>query len=431
MSLLKLAFSFVFHNIALVGIAITDMIMVAKLGESAMASVGLISHCYIFYFTFTCGLHAGAEALISNAFGASKKKLQNIYENHALLLSLITAIIGLVALTVMPGRFLNESIGSEIDAFLKFFKYSIIPHYLFVSMRQILGATKEVKAASYIVLIGFFLNIGLNQFFIFETGMGIEGAGLATFITRLFMFTSLFFFFIKRVRIQAVFDLKIIKDIYNYGGVGASNALIRSGVLTTAGLYIASRSLAQMSAHIILLNYATIVFTIYTGYGKAMSVMVGELIGSHAEEKILSLFKDCFIQVTLICSIVFGIFYFNDNLILSSLELSLEVQAIFKSAFFLLPLFFIGDSIFWISKVILISLGVPKIATNISSILFVFGVLPMALLLIAQIGVQGLWVAMSGGAFAMAWSSFNLLRQFLGASTGLNMISSSFRRASA
>jgi MATE family multidrug resistance protein len=407
-----------------VGIAITDMIMVAKLGESAMASVGLISHCYIFYFTFTCGLHAGAEALISNAFGASKQKLQNIYENHALLISLVTATIGLTVLSIMPGSFLNKTIGSDIDAYLKFFKYSIIPHYLFVSMRQILGASREVKSASYIVLIGFILNIGLNQFFIFESNMGIEGAGMATLVTRLFMFLALLVFFVKRVRIQAVFNLKILKDIYKYGGVGASNALIRSGVLTTAGLYIASGSLQEMSAHIILLNFATIIFTIYTGYGKAMSVLVGELIGVGMEKKILPLFKECFIQVTLICSLVFVMFYLNQDLILTSLNMALEVQDIFKSAFFLLPLFFFGDSIFWISKVILISLGVPKTATTISSILFAFGVLPMGLFLISEIGVQGLWVAMSGGAFAMAWSSFNLLRQFLGTSNKLDILGS-------
>lgn len=402
MSLFKLSMAFIFHNLGMVGIAVTDTLMVTKLGETSMSAVGLVSHSYIFYFTLTYGIHTGAEALIAISHGKKNYFRKNLYENHALWISLIASIFGLIIMTNISGGNFNESIANDVDTFLLYFKYSIIPHYLFMSMRQVLGATKNAGETAYVIGFGLIANIVLNQFFIFSLNMGVEGAGLATLITRSLMFFILLIIFVQKVKIRFIFRKTLALKIFNLGFPSAINALTRSGVFTISAFYITSLSVKEMAGHILLLNLATLFFTIYSGYGRALSAIVGELFGKTMVHEISRNVSNGFFQVGGLGILSFVILYFSSESLFFIFKIDLGVQVIIKENFMILPLFFICDAVFWICHSVLVSMGSPKKSASGSTLLFLGLVLPMSLILIPLNGSGGFWFALTIGTFLMA-----------------------------
>lgn len=279
---------------------LVDNLMVGKLGEEAIASVGLANQ-YIFIFTLCIlGVNAGASVFMSQFWG--KKDLKNI--KKILGLDLTVGLVVSMIFAIGCGVFSNEIMEIlsndprviELGAnYLKIVAISCIFTNFTQAYSSALRSTEQPKVPMYASLIGVLVNACLNWVFIFGNlgfkEMGVSGAALATTIARgIEMIVILTFVYIKNNKIASrfaeltSFDLNFVKIYFRTSWSVIINEIVWSLGMTAYSIaYAAIGTNAVASMQIATtLNNMFMVFLI--GLATASSIMIGNKIGSDEEE---------------------------------------------------------------------------------------------------------------------------------------------------
>lgn len=279
---------------------LVDNLMVGKLGEEAIASVGLANQ-YIFIFTLCIlGVNAGASVFMSQFWG--KKDLKNI--KKILGLDLTVGLVVSMIFAIGCGVFSNEIMEIlsndprviELGAnYLKIVAISCIFTNFTQAYSSALRSTEQPKVPMYASLIGVLVNACLNWVFIFGNlgfkEMGVSGAALATTIARgIEMIVILTFVYINNNKIASrfaeltSFDLNFVKIYFRTSWSVIINEIVWSLGMTAYSIaYAAIGTNAVASMQIATtLNNMFMVFLI--GLATASSIMIGNKIGSDEEE---------------------------------------------------------------------------------------------------------------------------------------------------
>ena len=134
-----------------------------------------------------------------------------------------------------------------------------------------------MKIVTLITITGIALNFAVNKILIFDLGLGVEGAGLATLITRILMFLSLAILYFKgNFKMKIKLKTQTLREIFKTGAPGSVFILIRSGVFTFCAVLIGRVSDIQLASQMLVLTMATLIFTIYAGYSQSISSILGQ-----------------------------------------------------------------------------------------------------------------------------------------------------------
>lgn len=279
---------------------LVDNLMVGKLGEEAIASVGLANQ-YIFIFTLCIlGINAGASVFMSQFWG--KKDLKNIKKVLGLDIS-----IGFIVSTVfaLGSGFLSNEIMEilsndpkviELGArYLQIVAISCIFTNFTQAYSSALRSTEQPSVPMYASLIGVLVNACLNWVFIFGNlgfaEMGVAGAALATTIARFIeMIVIVVFVYLSKNKVAAKvnelmsFDLPFVKTYFKTSWSVIVNELVWSLGMTAYSIayaMIGTNAVASMQIATTL-NNMFMVFLI--GLATASSIMIGNKIGSDEED---------------------------------------------------------------------------------------------------------------------------------------------------
>ncbi len=248
---------------------LVDNLMVGKLGEESIASVGLANQ-YIFIFTLCIlGINAGASVFMSQFWG--KKDLKNIKKVLGLDIS-----IGLIVSTLFAlgsGFFsyeIMELLSNDLNVielgakYLQIVSVSCIFTNFTQAYSSALRSTEQPSVPMYASIVGVLINAFLNWVFIFGNlgfePMGVNGAALATTIARLveMIFIVSFVYFRKnkvasRLNELISFDLNFVKIyfrtswsvivneiVWSLGMTAYSIAYARIGTNAVASMQIAT-----------------------------------------------------------------------------------------------------------------------------------------------------------------------------------------------
>lgn len=279
---------------------LVDNVMVGKLGEEAIASVGLANQ-YIFIFTLCIiGVNAGASIFMSQFWG--KKDILNIKRTLGLDMNLgvLTSLVFILGALIFPVQImsiLSKDI-QVIDMGVSYLRIVAIS-CLFTSLTQgfssALRSTEQPKVPMYASIIGVLINAFLNWIFIFGnlgfSPMGVSGAALATTIARLVEMIFIFsFVYISRnavvIKIKELFcfNIEFIKVYFK-----TSWSVIVNELMWALGMTAYSIAYAQIGTSAVAtmqiattLNNMFMVFLI--GLANAASIMIGNKIGADEEE---------------------------------------------------------------------------------------------------------------------------------------------------
>lgn len=174
-------------------LSVIDQVMVGRLGENAIAAVGLGSR-FPFIFITTLGAIATTTSIFSSQFWGKKdtKSIGHAFGGTLGLGMLITIIFFLISL-IFPRQILglysrDKKIVGMGALYLRIIAISYFPLLLTSIFSAVLRSTEHVKIPMYTGLLSIILNTSLNFILIFgEFGipkLGVYGTAYATVIAR-------------------------------------------------------------------------------------------------------------------------------------------------------------------------------------------------------------------------------------------------------
>jgi MATE family multidrug resistance protein len=292
---LRLAGPVVLAELGWMAMGVVDLVMVGALGAESIAAVGLGNIAYFAVAVAGIGMLLGMDALASQAFGAGK-----VAECHRWLVQACWLAVGVavpvvaVNLAMIPWLTrwgIAPEVATLAAGYLRTLSWGTVPLFLYFALRRYLQAMNLVGAAMATLLGANLLNAGLNWVLIHGKlglpAMGVVGSGWSTVIGRFAMFAALAFYAVWHSRRHGTglgatswrVDWPSQKRLAGLGWPGAIQLLLEVGVFAIAAVLAGRLGPAELAAHEVVLNAASVTFMVPLGLAQAGGVRVGQAIG--------------------------------------------------------------------------------------------------------------------------------------------------------
>ena len=172
---------------------IVDTFFAGKISANALAAIAKSFPLYFIIIATGVGIVSASNALISNSLGAKDDRTASLYVAQSLLYSVFVSIlVTIVGLSFSDDllRFMGsdqETIRLATD-YLDIIFFATFIFLTQISLNGALNAQGDTKSYRNVLIVSFFLNIGLNPLFIFGLGpipaFGIAGLAIATVIAQ-------------------------------------------------------------------------------------------------------------------------------------------------------------------------------------------------------------------------------------------------------
>ncbi len=174
---------------------VTDTYFCGLISTEAIAALSLSFPVFFVILAVGFGLGTGVTALIANTLGAGDEINAQFYAiqsvSFTLLLAIVLTLLGLFA-SPWLFRVLGAS-GTYLAISLSYINiifYGLVFFSLTFVLNGILSATGDTRTFRNVLMIGFFLNLGFDPWFIFGgfglPALGLPGVAWATIIIQLF-----------------------------------------------------------------------------------------------------------------------------------------------------------------------------------------------------------------------------------------------------
>lgn len=292
---LKLGIPLVIAQIAHMLITVIDTIMLGWLGVDELAAGTLASQLFFVFLIFALGFGTAIMPLVSGALGKGNDKEVRRSARMGL-----WALFGLSVIFLVPLHFTQEilisikqqdHLANLAGNYMDIAKWSIVPAFLLVGLRNFLTAIEQAKIVMWFTLTTTALNAFLNYVLIFGNfgapRLEMEGAAIATLISNIFacLITGLYVWKHSSTKQFDLFNRLWIPDWQAFNQVIRLGFPISLTILAEAGLFTAATVMVgwigtiPLAAHGIALQIASIAFMVPLGLSQVATVRVGRAVG--------------------------------------------------------------------------------------------------------------------------------------------------------
>ncbi|MBX9772873.1 MAG: MATE family efflux transporter [Xanthobacteraceae bacterium] len=291
----KLAWPMALTQLGQIAMMTTDLALIGRLGDAAVASVGL-AHLILFLgFVFGMGLVSAVATLAAQAYGAREPRMVR----RSLRMGLWAAVILGVPINIiqMWGEDILLAAGQTPESatlaarYLDGLAWSMIPAWCFIALRNFMSAVNRPEPALWITLVAIPVN-GLLAYALIHGHYGLPrldllGAGLATTFVNLGMCAAAVWVCyalrpFKKYRVLGRFwrmDWELMRQLIVIGVPISGTMLLEWGLFSSAAILIGWIGTTALAAHQIALQIAAILFMIPFGISMAATVRVGHAVG--------------------------------------------------------------------------------------------------------------------------------------------------------
>lgn len=292
---LKLAVPIVLTQLGQIAMMTTDLALIGRLGDEAVAAAALAHTVFFVSFTFGMGLMSAVAPLAAQAFGARDPRLVR----RALRVGLWAALLISLPIMLLPlfGEQILLTLGQApatahlAQKYLLGLAWGITPALWFLAIRSFMGAVNRPEPGLWITLVAIPAN-ALLVWLLIHGRWGLPrlelfGAGLATTIIDFGMFLAALWFAVSRRpfrkyhvlgRIWRI-DWPLMRRLTVIGAPISLSFLLEYGLFAAAALLMGLIGTTALAAHQIALQIAAILFMVPFGISMAATVRVGHAVG--------------------------------------------------------------------------------------------------------------------------------------------------------
>ena len=416
----NLAYPVIIGQLGFIMMGVVDSIMVGELGAVPLAGASLGNSMFILIFIIGLGVSMSVTPLIAILVGAKRFQECGIYFRQSLIVNIVLGLIlmSVVFFTSNLFEYLNQplAVAEQASSYTKIIALSIMPAMLFHTYKQFIEGFSIMKPAMIIAIVANIINAFANWVFIYGNigmpALGLNGAGWATFFSRVFMAFVIMLYvmnkeYFKQFDVNFHFkkiNFPVIKKILSIGLPSGFQYFFEVGAFSFAVIMIGWLGTNQLAAHQIAINLASITFMVVLGISAAGGIRVGNKVG---KKDVVEVRKAGFTAVIMGASIMFtfGVIFIVLNEFLPTLYIDNEdVIRIASSLIVIAALFQISDGIQGVGIGVLRGLTDVKIPTLITFIAYWVLALPIGYLFgfVFHFGVDGVWVGLLLGLTASA-----------------------------
>lgn len=291
----NLAYPVMLSQLGHIMVGMADSIMVGQLGQTPLAAASFANGVFGIFLMFGIGLSYGITPLVAQADGERDHGKITRLLRHGVILCTVAGVLlfsVLFASTYLfPYLGQPEEVISLGTPYLLIIASSLIPLMIFQNFRQFSEGLSVTKPTMYITIIANLVNILLNYLLIYGKfglpELGLNGAGWATFISRVLMAIGLYVFVIKYEKFQAyrsAFQFSKIKadffrPMLKIGVPSGVQFLFEVGAFTMAAIMMGWLGTGPLAAHQIALSLVSLSYMMASGISAASTVRIGNQIG--------------------------------------------------------------------------------------------------------------------------------------------------------
>ncbi len=296
--MLKLALPIVLSQLGHIFVQFADNVMVGQYGGDdplplAAVSFG-VSISFLFFVTGQ-GLTLGLTPLIGELFAQGDVRRSASYLKHAIVLfSMLGILFAVMQIASEPLLYRMGQPVEVVDAAMPYYRmmaYSIFPVMLFSAFKNFLDGVGNTVVPMIIMMFCNMLNIVLNWVFIYGAlgapEMGVEGAGLATLVSRMLMPVLGMGYFALRRRYRSYTSLlssTVIgyPDFFSLLKMGmpiAAQMFLESAAFVLTGVMMGWFDAVAIGANQIAMTLGNAAFMIVVAVGTAVTIRVSHCYG--------------------------------------------------------------------------------------------------------------------------------------------------------
>lgn len=424
---LHLAFPVILSQIGQVTVSLVDNMMVGHVGTVELAAAAFSINIFHIGMLLGIGITMGLTPLVGHVYSQKKEQQVGEYLKNGLFVhGMATLVIGVIMAFI--SLFLNrmgqpEEVVKQAVPYYLLLVTSLFPMLLFYSFKQFLEGVGNTKIAMYITLTSNLVNIILNYLLIYgKFGFpewGLNGAGIATLISRIIMPVMLIPFVLKnkqykrefRIAYHARIQLKLLKEVFAVGFPIGLQIIVEVSTFSFGAIMMGWISKEALAAHQVAIGLASFTYMISLGLGAGTTILVSHSRGFDDLLKMRRSIYASFHLVVLFMSVMGVLFVLLRHQLPFLFTEDPEVILIAANLLIVAALFQIFDGIQVILLASLRGLSDVKHPMFMAFISYMVLGLPISYLfgIVLGFGAIGVWIGfLSGLAFAALLFSFRL-----------------------
>ena len=421
---MKLALPIIAGQLGLVLMGFFDTVQVGGLGSAYMAASGVSSGIYFLFILLGMGVLFAVSPLVSEAFGEGHAwKAIGVFRS-AFIVAAVLSVLFYFVLYVVTEHFEifreSEKITGLAKRFLHILNFSTPMLMFFTLGKQFMDGTGRTKVSMTITGIGLLCNVILNWVLIYGKlgcpALGLEGAAIATSLSRTLMCIILLAYILNDKKVKALREEYKLKS-----GIGKSyiKPILEIGIPSGLQMFfeVAAFSAAQimsgwinetnLAAYQITISLASITFMMVSGLANAGTIMTGFAFGRRDKEGIRVAGNTVFL-LTLISQLIFASIFFTLNKQLPKMYTAdTEVISLAATLLLLAALFQLSDGFQVVGAGLLRGLQDTRVPSVIAFVSYWLVMVPLCYFLAFNLGTGtigiylGLTVGLSIAAVCM------------------------------
>lgn len=388
---------------------IIDSIFVSRISEDALTAVSIVNPVQMLIIALSVGSGVGINSLIARRLGAKNQEEADKAASTAIRIGmfnyLIFFIIGVFLTKPFVSGYADE--GTFIyDAACQYLSIICIGSLFLniqIVLEKVLQSTGNMIAPMFCSLTGAIINIILDPILIFGLcgmpKMGIVGAALATCIGQMCgMCVAVCIIFkgehLVEIKLRGFkMDWKVVADIYKVGLPSIVMQSIASVMVIFYNMILVAYSTTAVAVLGIYFKVQSFVFMPVFGLNQGAMPIMGYNYGARNKERLMKTYKEAFkiaLGVMILGTLAFQLLPAQ---ILMAFDASEEMLEIGVPALRLISICFIPAAFGIITATLFQGTGHGMLSLYASLIRQLFGILPMAYILIRVGGVTLSWMA--------------------------------------
>lgn len=275
---------------------VVDVIMVGRLGPTAIGAVALGNALYYAPSLFGLGLLLGLDTVIARSYGEGDFDACHRWLAQGIYIALASTPLLMGLLYAFAAHTAHFGVQPELVApaagYLRMLLWGTLPLLLYAAVRRYLQAVGQVRVITLTFVFANLVNWGANYVLINGKlglpAMGVRGSALSTVLARTLMAAMLLGFAWRHERSRghplfhhwAAPHLRQLRQLLKLGIPTASQLLLEVGAFAVATVLAGRISADALAAHQIALNYAAMAYMVPLGISAAAAVSVGHALGA-------------------------------------------------------------------------------------------------------------------------------------------------------